>query len=282
MPTTDGECKFDVGVFEGPLDLLLYLIHRDELDIYDIPIEKITRQYMEYIEGMKRLDIDVAGEFLVMAASLMLIKSRTLLPVERRPDGEEEEEEDPRLDLVRQLVEYKKFKDASMTLMEREAGQAECYLAGGEVVIGEGQSPDAALRLADVSISDLLDAFREIIRNRPVAPINHLKPIVWSVPEKIAKITTRAATGGIFKFTELFSEEAPTGEIIVTFLALLELIRQHKVRARQDSEFADIFIEKGEALDEAAVAAANAATPNADAELPDATTAEGEENGEIQ
>ena len=247
MASVDEECRFDVGVFEGPLDLLLYLIHRDELDIYDIPIEKITRQYMAYLEGMKRLDIDVAGEFLVMAASLMLIKSRTLLPVERRGDGEEEEEEDPRLDLVRQLVEYKKFKDAAGTLMVREAGQAECYLAGGEVVIADGQADDAALRLADVSIIDLVKAFAEILKNRPVAPIDHLKPVVWSVPEKIDAIVKRAGFGGTFRFTELFDDKAPRGEIIVTFLALLELIRQHKVKARQDGEFAEIFIEGGDA-----------------------------------
>jgi segregation and condensation protein A len=243
------ECRFDVGVFEGPLDLLLYLIHRDELDIYDIPIEKITRQYMAYLEGMKRLDIDVAGEFLVMAASLMLIKSRTLLPVERRSGEEDEEEEDPRLDLVRQLVEYKKFKDAAGTLMVREAGQAECYLAGGEVVIADGMADNAALRLADISIVDLVKAFQEILRNRPVAPIDHLKPIVWSVPEKIDTIVKRAGAGGVFRFTELFSAEAPRGEIIVTFLALLELIRQHRVTARQDGEFAEILIEKGDAPD---------------------------------
>ncbi|MBR0057546.1 MAG: segregation/condensation protein A [Kiritimatiellae bacterium] len=231
-----------MGVFEGPLDLLLYLIHRDELDIYDIPIEKITRQYMAYLEGMKRLDIDIAGEFLVMAATLMLIKSRTLLPVERRDAGDDEEEDDPRLDLVRQLIEYKKFKDAAGALMYREANQAECYLAGGEVVIGEGGGDEAALRLADVSVIDLVRAFGEILRNRPVAPIDHLKPVVWSVPEKIAAITARVAEGRDFKFTELFSDDAPRGEIIVTFLALLELIRQHRIQARQEGEFAEIII----------------------------------------
>ena len=161
----NGDYKVDLGVFEGPLDLLLYLIHRDELDIYDIPIERITRQYIEYLDEMKRLDINVAGEFLVMAASLMLIKSRTLLPVERRNDDEEEEEEDPRLDLVRQLVEYKKFKDAAGTLMVREAEQSECYLAGGNVVIGDNVEDKNDLRLADISIVDLVKAFQEILKN---------------------------------------------------------------------------------------------------------------------
>lgn len=238
----NGDYKVDLGVFEGPLDLLLYLIHRDELDIYDIPIERITRQYIEYLDEMKRLDINVAGEFLVMAASLMLIKSRTLLPVERRNDDEEEEEEDPRLDLVRQLVEYKKFKDAAGTLMVREAEQAECYLAGGNVVIGDNVEDKNDLRLADISIVDLVKAFQEILKNRPVAPVNHLKPIVWSVPEKMELIVSSARRDGALRFTTLFNENTESGEIIVTFLAMLELIKQHKISAHQEDAFTEIVI----------------------------------------
>lgn len=238
----NGDYKVDLGVFEGPLDLLLYLIHRDELDIYDIPIERITRQYIEYLDEMKRLDINVAGEFLVMAASLMLIKSRTLLPVERRNDDEEEEEEDPRLDLVRQLVEYKKFKDAAGTLMVREAEQSECYLAGGNVVIGDNVEDKNDLRLADISIVDLVKAFQEILKNRPVAPVNHLKPIVWSVPEKMELIVSSARRDGALRFTTLFNENTESGEIIVTFLAMLELIKQHKISAHQEDAFTEIVI----------------------------------------
>lgn len=238
----NGDYKVDLGVFEGPLDLLLYLIHRDELDIYDIPIERITRQYIEYLDEMKRLDINVAGEFLVMAASLMLIKSRTLLPVERRNDDEEEEEEDPRLDLVRQLVEYKKFKDAAGTLMVREAEQSECYLAGGNVVIGDNVEDKNDLRLADISIVDLVKAFQEILKNRPVAPVNHLKPIVWSVPEKMELIVSSARRDGALRFTNLFNENTESGEIIVTFLAMLELIKQHKISAHQEDAFTEIVI----------------------------------------
>lgn len=238
----NSDYKVDLGVFEGPLDLLLYLIHRDELDIYDIPIERITRQYIEYLDEMKRLDINVAGEFLVMAASLMLIKSRTLLPVERRNDDEEEEEEDPRLDLVRQLVEYKKFKDAAGTLMVREAEQSECYLAGGNVVIGDNVEDKNDLRLADISIVDLVKAFQEILKNRPVAPVNHLKPIVWSVPEKMELIVSSARRDGALRFTTLFNENTESGEIIVTFLAMLELIKQHKISAHQEDAFTEIVI----------------------------------------
>ena len=114
------EYKVELDVFEGPLDLLLYLIKRDELDIYDIPIERITDQYMQYMDLMRMLDLNIAGEFIVMAATLMMIKSRMLLPVEERPEMEEEED-DPRWELVRQLVEYKKFKDAALHLHKLEA-----------------------------------------------------------------------------------------------------------------------------------------------------------------
>ena len=126
------EYKVQLEVFEGPLDLLLYLIKKDELDIYDIPIERITTQYMQYMDLMRMLDLNIAGEFIVMAATLMMIKSRMLLPPEERAALEEEEEEDPRWDLVRQLVEYKKFKDAAMHLEGLEERQADVFGRGSD------------------------------------------------------------------------------------------------------------------------------------------------------
>ena len=137
------EYKVQLEVFEGPLDLLLYLIRKEEVDIYDIPIERITTQYVQYIDLMRMLDLNVAGDFLVMAATLMMIKSRMLLPVEERTADEEPEEEwiDPRLDLVRQLIEYKKFKDAAAQLLEREFLQSEIFGAGGESSVFD--EPDA-------------------------------------------------------------------------------------------------------------------------------------------
>ena len=125
--------KVTLDVFEGPLDLLLYLIRREELDIYDIPIEHVTSEYMKFIEEARALDLDIAGEFIVMAATLMVIKSRMLLPVERRSTGEEDAEEwvDPRLDLVRQLIEYKKFKDAALRLETMEAMSQNRFDFGG-------------------------------------------------------------------------------------------------------------------------------------------------------
>ena len=146
------EYKVDLEVFEGPLDLLLYLIRRDELDIYDIPIGRITEQYMKYIEMMRQLNLDVAGEFIVMAATLMVIKSRMLLPVDRRTseDSSDEEWVDPRLDLVRQLVEYKKFKDAAGKLAEYELRRMESFDYGGGRPKFEKTAADARGALANL------------------------------------------------------------------------------------------------------------------------------------
>ncbi len=235
--------KVDLDVFEGPLDLLLYLIRKDEIDICDIRIERITAQYLEYLDMMQMLDLDVAGEFIVMAASLMLIKSRTLLPVERRPDEDDEgEEEDPRLDLVRQLVEYKKFKDASTSLMRREFAQADCYLLGGDVVVADAD--ETAPKLADIGLFDLLAAFQEAIRRAPVMPLGQLKPIIWSVPGKMRQIEDAVAAGGKegVAFSKFFTADSPRGEIIVSFLALLELLKQHRVGVRQNGAFTEILV----------------------------------------
>ena len=124
--------KVKLEIFEGPLDLLLYLIKRDELDIYDISLERITKQYLEYLQAFKELNIDVAGEFVVMAANLIYLKSRSLLPVDQQPPEEDVEEDDPRWDLIRQLIEYKKFKEAAAQLQHRQLEQELIFRARGE------------------------------------------------------------------------------------------------------------------------------------------------------
>ena len=154
--TEQKDYNVQLDVFEGPLDLLLYLIKRDELDIYDIPIERVTRQYMEYLNIMRMLDLNIAGEFLVMSATLMMIKSRMLLPVDERPELEEEED-DPRWDLVKQLVEYKKFKDAAGHLEGLELMQQNAFLREDDTGVEYGSDPGASLK--DVSIFDLIAAF---------------------------------------------------------------------------------------------------------------------------
>ena len=151
--TTDYKVKLEI--FEGPLDLLLYLIKRDELDIYDISIERITRQYLEYLQAFKELNIDVAGEFIVMAANLLYIKSRSLLPVDQQPPEEEAEEDDPRWELIRQLIEYKKFKEAAAQLHDRALEQENTFVRGG-ISTSEGVRP---LLLGEVGIFQLINAF---------------------------------------------------------------------------------------------------------------------------
>ncbi|MBM4164067.1 MAG: chromosome segregation protein ScpA [Lentisphaerae bacterium] len=238
-----GEYKVELEVFEGPLDLLLYLIRRDELDIYDIPIERITTQYMEYLGVMRMLDLGIAGEFLVMAATLLMIKSRMLLPVEqRRSDSEDGAEEwiDPRLDLVRQLIEYKKFKDAAAQLQVREALQSEIFSYGGDDPASEQE--DGAQMLADIGLFDLLTAFQEVLLRVPAEPFGYIEPILWSVPDKMEAIIALTRQRREVAFSRLFRPESLRSEVIVTFLALLELLRLRQIALRQQAAFHEIII----------------------------------------
>ena len=239
------EYKVNLDVFEGPLDLLLYLIRREELDIYDIPIERITTEYMKFIEDARRLNLDIAGEFIVMAATLMVIKSRMLLPVSRRLGNEDGDEEwvDPRLDLVRQLVEYKKFKDAALRLERMEALAPNAIGYGGGRPQVEKTAADAKGALANLDLYDLLTAFQEVVARASEMPHEELKGIRFSVPDKMDYVLERTRQEGQVAFTSLFDpESAPKGEIIVTFLALLELLRQHRVIIYQNAAFHEITI----------------------------------------
>lgn len=238
------EYKVNLEVFEGPLDLLLYLIRREELDIYDIPIEHITREYMKFIDDARAMNLDIAGEFIVMAATLMVIKSRMLLPVDRRRTSEETDEEwvDPRLDLVRQLIEYKKFKDAALQLEQREARQANSFDYGGGRPKFEKTAADARGALAHLDLYDLLTAFQDVLARAAEIPQEELKGIRFSVPEKMDLVLERTRREGQVAFATLFDDGAPRGEIIVTFLALLELLRQHRVIVYQNAAFHEITI----------------------------------------
>ena len=238
------EYKVNLDVFEGPLDLLLYLIRREELDIYDIPIEHITTEYMRFLEDARRLNLDIAGEFIVMAATLMVIKSRMLLPVSRRVAESDEAEEwvDPRLDLVRQLIEYKKFKDAAGRLSEFELLKSESFDYGGGRPKFEKTASDAAGALASYDLYDLLTAFQEVLARAAEVPTGELKGIRFSVPEKMDLIMTRARQDGQVAFSRLFTARSPRGEVIVTFLALLELLRQHRIIVYQNEAFHEITV----------------------------------------
>ena len=236
--------KVDLEIFEGPLDLLLYLIRREELDIYDIPIGRITEQYMKYLDLMRQLNLDVAGEFIVMAATLMVIKSRMMLPVDRRQtdEGTDEEWVDPRLDLVRQLIEYKKFKDAAGKLAEYEALTQESFDYGGGRPKFEKTAADAADALASIDMFDLLTAFQEVLARLNEVPQEELKGMRWSVPDKMDMILERSRAEGQISFSTLFTARSPRGEVIVTFLALLELLRQHRVIVYQNDAFHEITV----------------------------------------
>jgi segregation and condensation protein A len=236
--------KVDLEVFEGPLDLLLYLIRREEVDIYDIPIEKITRQYMVYLDMMRMLDLNIAGEFVVMAATLMMIKSRMLLPVESRRTEEDSDEDwlDPRLDLVRQLIEYKKFKDAAGHLLEREVLKAEAFAYGGEAQTFEKEPADTGQALGDIGLFDLLTAFQDVLSRASAEPFGHFEAIRWSVPDKMELIVGMMRERAHVYFSSLFHAESPRGEIIVTFLALLELLRLQQIVLQQNDSFHEIVI----------------------------------------
>lgn len=236
--------KVNLEIFEGPLDLLLYLIRREELEIYDIPIGRITEQYMQYLDLMRQLNLDVAGEFIVMAATLMVIKSRMMLPVDRRQtdEGTDEEWVDPRLDLVRQLIEYKKFKDAAGKLAEYEALTQESFDYGGGRPKFEKTAADAADALASIDMFDLLTAFQEVLARLNEIPQEELKGMRWSVPDKMDFILERSRAEGQVSFSTLFTPRSPRGEVIVTFLALLELLRQHRVIVYQNDAFHEITV----------------------------------------
>jgi segregation and condensation protein A len=230
--------KVKLEVFEGPLDLLLYLIKRDEIDIYDISIERITRQYLEYLQAFKELNIDLAGEFVLMAANLLYIKSRSLLPLDQQPPDEEADEDDPRWELIRQLIEYKKFKEAAELLHNRALEQENIFARAAV------NSPETPLLLGDVGIFQLINALQNVIKR--IEAREELQEIFgenFTVSDKIETILARVSEGLALKFSELFVHMASRVEIVVTFLALLELIRLKQVRASQsDPPFGEIEI----------------------------------------
>jgi segregation and condensation protein A len=222
--------------FEGPLDLLLHLIKRDEIDIYDIPISHITQQYLAYLELMRSLDLEVAGEFLVMAATLRRIKAKMLLPLPAV--GEEEEEGDPREELVQRLVEYRQFKEAAGTLKDRE-GERRLLFERGMVPSEEDAGP---LPLAPASLFDLLDALHRVMARVPEAAVYEVQAEEWSVEDKLSLIATEVAERGSVSFTELLLRCRARAEMVVTFVALLELVKLGHVGVVQGAAFDDILL----------------------------------------
>lgn len=236
----ESDYKVKLEIFEGPLDLLLYLIKRDELDIYEISLERITKQYLEYLQAFKELNIDVAGEFVVMAANLIYLKSRSLLPVDQQPPEEDVEEDDPRWDLIRQLIEYKKFKEAAAELQVRQLQQEQIFVRDPAGIDAPLIAP---LRLGEVGIFQLINAFQTVIKR--IEAREDLREIFgehFTVSDKIDWILRRVADGVPLRFSELFASMASRVEIVVTFLALLELVRLRQIRATQPNPFDEIEI----------------------------------------
>jgi segregation and condensation protein A len=228
--------KIRLDIFEGPLDLLLYLIKEEELNIYNIPITRITEQYLEYMSMMEMLDLDVAGDFLVMAATLMQIKSRMLLPA--NPEGVAEEEEDPRAELVRRLIEYKAFKEAAEKLRGFENLRSGVFTrANVEPEVDGGDSP-----FLEVSLFDLMSAFQKVLKTLPVETFHDVVKDEFTVAEKVRDIFSRLTREPMIRFSALFKSAKNKIEVITVFLALLELIRMKEVRITQPSQFDDIEI----------------------------------------
>ena len=244
MGMAQEEYKVRLEVFEGPLDLLLYLIKKEELDIHNIPIERVTAQYIQYLDLMKMLDLNIAGEFLVMAATLMMIKSRMLLPVEERPELEEEEE-DPRWDLVRQLVEYKKFKDAALHLEALEVRREDIFgRAGAEAVLAR----EAETALHNVGLFDLISAFSDALKRVKSEELQQIFAERFTVTEKIETLVDRLRREQRFCLSAMFAGMQSRAEIACTFLALLELIRLAQARAVQKKIHGEIWIERGDGI----------------------------------
>ena len=234
------EYKVKFEVFEGPLDLLLYLIKKEEVDIYEVNLTRLATQFIEYIETMRMLDLEIAGEFLVMAATLMYIKSRELLPVDQQAQVEGEEEgEDPRWELIRQLVEYKKFKDAAAQLQVLEARQEDVFPRIPGRLEFEAESPAGP----EASIFDLVNAVNVVLKR--FGQREDQRDIFedkWTVSEKIELLMRVLGERASVRFSELFEGVTSRSEVVVTFLALLELIRLKQLAAVQREPFGEIEI----------------------------------------
>lgn len=234
------ESPLQLDVFEGPLDLLLYLIRKNEIDIYHIPIQSITEQYLKYLDLMKILDLDIAGEFLAMAATLMQIKSCLLLPPEEREEVEDEEE-DPRWELVRQLLEYKRYKEIAVDLHRLEAGQEDYFARRGEDV---EVIPPSELPLMKVPMFELLDAFSQVLSQTRQRQLAEFEPDNFTTEDGRNRVLNRLGKTDPLDFMELFEPQESRIRIVVIFLALLELIRRQVIQVIQEKTFARIMIKK--------------------------------------
>jgi segregation and condensation protein A len=227
----------DLPVFRGPLDLLLYLVKRDEVDICDIPIARLAEQFLDYLGVIQQIDVEWAGDFLVMAATLMEIKSRLLLP---RAEAEAAEEEDPRLELVKQLIEYKKFKDAA-ALLEAQAERQLTRLPRQPVEVPSAPDP-AQQPLRRVELWDLVSAFGRLMRETAALQPRQIVMDETPLHVHMERILERLAERSPLTFTELFTPPHTRGRLLGLFLATLELIKGRRVQVEQPEAFGEIWV----------------------------------------
>ncbi|MCV9888295.1 segregation/condensation protein A [Metabacillus halosaccharovorans] len=237
-----------IDAFEGPLDLLLHLINRLEIDIYDIPVSEITEQYMLYIHTMQELQLDIASEYLVMAATLLSIKSRMLLPKQEEELFEdeygEEPEEDPRDELMRRLIEYRKYKEAAEDLRSLEEDRSQVYTKAPSDLSEFVTESTAHMESLNVSIYDMLGAFQKMLRRKKIQKPVQTKIARQEIPiEKRMEeiLTDLRSKPGRRKFQDLFPSNSKE-HLVVTFLAILELMKTHSIVIEQENNFSDIFI----------------------------------------
>ena len=226
--------------FEGPLDLLLYLIRRQNIDILDIPIAEITQQYVQYIELMKELQLELAGEYLLMAAMLAEIKSRMLLP---RATEEDEDEEDPRAELVRRLQEYERFKKAAEDMSDLPRMERDVFPA-----IADAPDRKITRKLPEVTMKELLLAFHDVLRRAEMFSNLHLQREPLSVRQRMSEILTRVSAGRFSPFADLFDPEEGRMGVAVTFIAILELLRESTIEVVQADSYAPLHVRAASAV----------------------------------
>ncbi|MDP8229607.1 MAG: segregation/condensation protein A [Candidatus Gorgyraea atricola] len=231
--------KVKLEVFEGPLDLLLYLIKKNEVDIYDIPIAEVTEQYLEYMELMRMLDLNIAGEFLVMAATLIHIKSKMLLPPEEK-EILPEEEEDPREELVRRLLEYKKFKEVAGVLQDLEGQRKKMFTRAMTFEAEPGE------KFFEASLFDLITALTKVLKDVPKDVFQEIVRDEFTVEQKVHDLLHMLVARPIIHLSELFKNAKNKSEIIAIFLAVLELIRLKEVIVAQKQSFSEIEVIRNE------------------------------------
>jgi len=235
---TDEVLRLHLDQFEGPLDVLLYLIKAQEIDIFDIPIVKITDQYLGFLEMMREENLEMTGEFLILAATLIQIKSRMLLPPEAAPDEEQEmEEEDPRLELVEKLLEYRRYREVSERLALLEEERANWF---ARLAKPEQEEREEEVELLEVTLYDLTEAFRNVLRFFTEDLVHTVEGEAFSVDEKIEYIEDRLGREGSLGWTDLFRSCGSRAELLCCFLAILELCRTGRVRAHQHHAFGEI------------------------------------------